>query len=147
MPFSQAFTSMAIPSVLSTLTNFCFSHMASLGQPDLIKDSQTVYMHQITLHALCSGASGVALQFPFLLLFAHFLPPFFPRHHDFKTFSFFAPYPLLTISHLTTALSSPHFPSLFSLHVFAPSLHAILLPVTLKPHPSNFPPTFLSSYS
>lgn len=99
MPFSQAFTSKAMPSALSTLTNFCFSHMVSLGQPDLIKDSQTVYMHQITTHALCSAASGVTLRSPFLLLFTLYLPSFFPRSHDFKTFSFFALYlPLYNLS-------------------------------------------------
>lgn len=49
--------------------------MVSLGQPDLIKDSQTVYMHQITLHALCSAARSVAPQYPSSLLFP--LPPYF----------------------------------------------------------------------
>lgn len=49
--------------------------MISLGQPDLIKDSQTVYMHQITPHALCSAAGGVALKSPSFRLFALFRLP------------------------------------------------------------------------
>lgn len=103
---------------------FGFSHMASLGQPDLIKDSQTVYMHQITPHALCSAASGVALQSPppSLLLFALYLLPspfFFPRPHDFKPLCFLCP-PTLYLQSLieNAALSSRLLPSSFSLHIF-----------------------------
>lgn len=50
--------------------------MVSLGQPDLIKHSETVYMHQITPHALCRELSGVALQSPSRLLFGLHLSSF-----------------------------------------------------------------------
>lgn len=84
MSFLQAFTSTE-PFAPSTLTNFC-CYVLSLGQPDLIKHSHTVYMHQITPYALCSAASGVALESTSFLLFALFLLylPFIPRPFDFK---------------------------------------------------------------
>lgn len=69
VPCSKPFTCRAPPYTLSTLTNFCFSHI-SLGQPALINDSHAVYMHQITLHVLCRPAGGVEpSELPFFLLF------------------------------------------------------------------------------
>lgn len=126
---------------------FGYSHMVSLGQPDLIKDSQTVYMHQITPHALCSAASSVALQPPpSLLLFALYLLPspfFFPRPHDFKPLWFLCP-PTLSLQSLieNAALSSRLLPSSFSLHVFRFTQSRFQWP-----HPSNFPPIFPCSCS
>lgn len=74
------------------LTNFCFSHMISLGQPDPINDSQAIYMHQITLHALCSSVGGVECSNPlFFLLFALIVFAFFPQPHEFKPSSAIAP--------------------------------------------------------
>lgn len=84
---------------------FGFSHMASLGQPDLIKDSQTVYMHQITPHALCSAASGVALQSPppfpsALCSLPPSFPPLLPKTSWLQTPLFsLPPNPLFAISH------------------------------------------------
>lgn len=70
VPCSKPFTCRAPAYTLSTLTNFCFSHMISLGQPDLINDSHAVYMHQITLHVLCRPAGGVEpSELPFFSAF------------------------------------------------------------------------------
>lgn len=137
MSFSQAFTSTAMLSALSTLTNFCFSHMVSLGQPDLIKDSQTVYMHQITPACIMQCSYGLAVQSPSLLLFSLFLPLFFPRHWWLQPLQFLCLLPSL----YNLSLKSCYlFPSLtFFLHVFSP-FNANLLPVT--PRPSHFLPTF-----
>lgn len=70
---------------LSSFPRFCLSHMVSLSQPGLIKDLQTVYMHQITPHALCSTAYVVVLQTPSFLVF----PPFPCSRPDYKFFAIF----------------------------------------------------------
>lgn len=80
-----------VPFPTSTPTAFCSVHSGqflflphstiSLGQPDPIKDSHTVYMHQITPHALCSAVSGVALIFPHFSAPCSFYSPF-PKPQD-----------------------------------------------------------------
>lgn len=88
--FPQVFTFTAMSSALSTLTSFCFSHVVLLGQPDLIKHSETVYMHQITLHALCREASGVVLKSPSFPLFAlHLSSLYFLEHRVFPAYMIF----------------------------------------------------------
>lgn len=47
--------------------------MIWLGQPDPVKNSQAIYMHQITLHAIYRAASGIVPnRFPFCTLFSQF---------------------------------------------------------------------------
>lgn len=127
---------------------FGFSHMASLGQPDLIKDSQTVYMHQITPHALCSAASGVALQSPppfpsALCSLPPSFPPLLPKTSWLQTPLFsLPPNPLFAISHWKrcSLLPAPTFFILASHFHFTQSCFQ-------WPHPSNFPPIFPCSCS
>lgn len=97
------FTSTSMLSAMSNSTFFCFSHMILFGQPDLIKDSPTVYMHQITLHALCSTAMDVTLQYPSPLLFSFLFPPF-PTSHDIKQLHLSATYHILLFHPLQTFL-------------------------------------------
>lgn len=129
MFFSQAFTSTAMPSALSTLTNFLFlPHGITWSTWSYKRFTDRLHAPNHTT-CIMQCSYGVALQSPSLLLFALF--PFPSPDLMTSNLQFLWPFTLSLQSLIEkAALSAPLLPSTFSLRVSVPSFHVILLPVT-----------------